>query len=281
MQRALVVDDSRAMRHYVAAGLDRYFDVEIAQDGADALEWLEEQPFDLVVSDLRMPRLDGPGLFRALRENGRRIPMILMTDQDIDPWLGTAHQLGIGHIFPKKMLSHDFDSFICTLQCLLRGEAPDLSSYLSPGGETRTFLVGSHADLPGLMEKTSEILTHYPRGTVYGAVMGLLCQHALSFGAPEGGFGPGRFLRVSVGADRQHVGISVRDPACALRRNDILEWLARPQQEGSRGWGLQMIRKFMDQCIISLNHGVSTEITCVDHLEPVEGSGPLAVFERE
>jgi CheY-like chemotaxis protein len=44
--------------------------IDIAENGAAALERIESSRYDLVISDLRMPELDGPGLFRRLKERG-------------------------------------------------------------------------------------------------------------------------------------------------------------------------------------------------------------------
>ena len=48
------------------------YHVDEATDGAEALDFLGRRPYDLVVTDLSMPRLDGPGLYREMR---RRFPM--------------------------------------------------------------------------------------------------------------------------------------------------------------------------------------------------------------
>jgi two-component system NtrC family sensor kinase len=67
-KRVLVVDDQTPVRELVAAVLaaDGHA-VETARDGADALRLLDAQAaFDLIVSDLKMPGLDGPSLYLEL-----------------------------------------------------------------------------------------------------------------------------------------------------------------------------------------------------------------------
>ena len=67
-KRVLVVDDQTPVRELVAAVLSADgHAVETARDGADALRLLDGQTaFDLIVSDLKMPGLDGPSLYLEL-----------------------------------------------------------------------------------------------------------------------------------------------------------------------------------------------------------------------
>ena len=65
----LVADDNSDMRDYVARLLRPHFNVETAVDGVDALHRVHERPFDLVLSDVMMPRLDGFGLLKAIRSD--------------------------------------------------------------------------------------------------------------------------------------------------------------------------------------------------------------------
>jgi CheY-like chemotaxis protein len=71
----LVVDDESIIAQLVAdmLGSDGY-DVDMAPHGVAALESLAKRRYDLVLSDLRMPELDGLGLFRAVQE---RFPELL------------------------------------------------------------------------------------------------------------------------------------------------------------------------------------------------------------
>ncbi|MDR3395004.1 MAG: sigma-54 dependent transcriptional regulator [Parasulfuritortus sp.] len=78
--RILVVDDEDKMRRLLEmALLAMGYDVVQAADGNEALARFAEGTFDLVLTDLRMPNLDGIGLLRALRERGEEIPVVVLT----------------------------------------------------------------------------------------------------------------------------------------------------------------------------------------------------------
>jgi two-component system NtrC family sensor kinase len=65
--RLLIVDDDPEIALTLAEMLEPDgHAIDIAENGAEALERLAGQPFDLIISDLRMPELDGPGLYREL-----------------------------------------------------------------------------------------------------------------------------------------------------------------------------------------------------------------------
>ncbi len=78
--RALVVDDQPAFRRLVARILsDDGFAVREAADGRQALGLALAEPFDLVVSDVKMPRLDGLTLLAKLRAERPALPVVLVT----------------------------------------------------------------------------------------------------------------------------------------------------------------------------------------------------------
>lgn len=80
MKRILVVDDEDKMRRLLELSLKNLGHAVIqAEDGEAALAAFDESPCDLVLTDLRMPRLDGLGLLKALRERGAEVAVIVLT----------------------------------------------------------------------------------------------------------------------------------------------------------------------------------------------------------
>jgi signal transduction histidine kinase len=77
----LVVDDNADMRDYLARTLARYFTVETAVDGEDALGALQRLRPDVILTDIMMPRLDGFGLVARLRASDATadIPVIMLS----------------------------------------------------------------------------------------------------------------------------------------------------------------------------------------------------------
>src|SRR5499426_3821104 len=79
--RILLADDNSDMREYVRRLLATNYEVEAVADGEAALQAARERPPDLIFSDVMMPKLDGFGLLKALREDERlaTIPVILLS----------------------------------------------------------------------------------------------------------------------------------------------------------------------------------------------------------
>lgn len=87
MQSILAVDDSPSMRKMVSFTLTSAgYNVVEAVDGQDAYEKAQLHAIDLVLADQNMPRLDGIGLTRKLREhpNFKSTPILILTTESSD-----------------------------------------------------------------------------------------------------------------------------------------------------------------------------------------------------
>jgi two-component system chemotaxis response regulator CheY len=84
MKKILAVDDSASMRQMVSFTLKKAgFDVTDAKDGVDALEIAKQGEFDLVISDVNMPNMDGITLISNLRglPQYKFTPMLMLTTE--------------------------------------------------------------------------------------------------------------------------------------------------------------------------------------------------------
>jgi two-component system, sensor histidine kinase and response regulator len=80
-EKILVVDDEKAIRVLLSRALAKYgqFQVEVAGDGEEALEKVEGGQFDLVLTDLKMPKMDGLELIHRISTSKPEILTVLMT----------------------------------------------------------------------------------------------------------------------------------------------------------------------------------------------------------
>ena len=116
--RVLLVDDSVSVRKFVGQMLDKAgFDVTTAADGADAMVRLAEAAFDVLVTDLEMPRVNGYELIEDVRRRAatRELPVIVLTTRAGDKHVALAKSLGVEHYVTKPVEEHAFVSLVASL----------------------------------------------------------------------------------------------------------------------------------------------------------------------
>ena len=97
MIRVCLVEEQTIVREGLRALLKLIPDITVAaeaSDGEEAIGVIEREKPDVVLLDLRMPRLDGVGLLRALRERGTLPPSLILTTFDDDAMLFEAVRAG-------------------------------------------------------------------------------------------------------------------------------------------------------------------------------------------
>jgi signal transduction histidine kinase len=79
--RILVVDDEKEIRGFLSKALTRMggFQVELAESGEEALQKMEKEPFDLVLTDLKMPKMDGLQLISEIAKSKPETLTMMMT----------------------------------------------------------------------------------------------------------------------------------------------------------------------------------------------------------
>ena len=127
--RILVVEDDRKVASFIRKGLEEEgHAVEVAGDGAEAVERATDgAPWDLVILDVMLPKGDGFGVLKTLRQEGLRMPVLMLTARDAVGDKVTGLDLGADDYLSKPFA---FEEFLARVRALLRrgggGPAPVL-----------------------------------------------------------------------------------------------------------------------------------------------------------
>ncbi len=116
MARVLLADDEEALRIMMGRQLQRAgHEVIFAEDGQAAVELLKQQEFDLVVSDMKMPRLDGMGLLAKAKELAPDTEFIILTGHGNMENAVQAFKTGNVYDYLLKPLDdiHELDAVVC------------------------------------------------------------------------------------------------------------------------------------------------------------------------
>ncbi|MCB9893794.1 MAG: sigma-54-dependent Fis family transcriptional regulator [Planctomycetes bacterium] len=164
--RVLVVDDKASMRDMLSMALSaKGMEVTQAENGQKALELAGKTPFDAIVSDLKMPKLDGLGLLRALSEKGEPPPFIMITAHGSVKDAVEAMSLGAADFMEKPFELAEFEFKVerALDEARTTGAPPKAA-----GEEALPGLIGSS---PQLLE-VADIVKRAARSTVPVLILG-------------------------------------------------------------------------------------------------------------
>jgi excisionase family DNA binding protein len=100
--RILVVDDEQAVRDLLAKTLTMAdYDVDSAPDGASAIDRLRAVEYDLLITDLKMPGMDGLSVIREARRAAPDLPVIIITGYSTEASAIEAINLGVAGYLTK------------------------------------------------------------------------------------------------------------------------------------------------------------------------------------
>jgi DNA-binding NtrC family response regulator len=111
--RVLLVDDEISVRTILKQILERSeFEADTASDGVEALEKLKNSSFDIVVSDINMPNMDGVALLKKVKETYPTMPVVFITAFGKDKIIIEAMKVGLADFIEKPF---KMDTVITTI----------------------------------------------------------------------------------------------------------------------------------------------------------------------
>jgi|WetSurSiteA1Bulk_404760.scaffolds.fasta_scaffold34976_3 CheY-like chemotaxis protein len=112
-RRVLVAEDNKNVQAVLSAALSSMgFEVSLAGDGIEALTYFLESSFDLVLTDLQMPLMDGSIVAHFIKERSPNTPVILLTGVDRETLWNKVQRGCIDSIISKPFKLDDFKKAI-------------------------------------------------------------------------------------------------------------------------------------------------------------------------
>lgn len=131
MIKILVAEDDKSLNSLVRSYLvNSGYEAVSCYDGEEALSLLREQEFDMVISDIMMPKLDGFALAKEIRAADKQIPILFMTALDDIPSQQRGYKLGIDDYVVKPF---DAELLMLRVGALLRRANIERSKELVAG----------------------------------------------------------------------------------------------------------------------------------------------------
>jgi CheY-like chemotaxis protein len=114
--RILVVDDNRVTLLFLDELLSEEYEVVTKQDPSEALDYICSDTVDLVVSDYKMPKMNGVELFNEIKRIYRNLPFIIISAEDNDDNVRRAKEAGVDSYMSKPL---NIGAFLNTVKSTL------------------------------------------------------------------------------------------------------------------------------------------------------------------
>ncbi|MCL2220242.1 MAG: response regulator [Chitinispirillia bacterium] len=297
--KVLFVDDEDYIRSMLAAYFKDKFEVmDTADCAAAALEMLGRGKYDLVVSDINMPGMDGPDFLTEVQSRHPDVKRALLTSSNIDEYVTFARSGAVSSIIPKTV-PFNFGEIEDIIMGLLTGDIFGLERYLRRGegaiiekycikssSEARTVrdaIVAQVEEKFGNSADTKIVLDEILMNAIYHAptrVGGVEKYTQYT----EVSLEPAEYVFVELGCDSEKYGIAVLDKCGALTKDIVLDKLHRQiTGEGymdESGRGLHMCRLFADRLVINIERNKRTEVVIMNYIGgKYRGYKPLYINE--
>lgn len=126
--RILVVEDDKKVATFVKKGLEEEgHEIIVAHDGNDGLKKMKESKYDLLVTDVMLPKKDGLALVRELREADNHIPVLMLTAKNTTDDIIAGLDAGSDDYITKPFA---FEELTARVRSLLRRGSYDRGAHL-------------------------------------------------------------------------------------------------------------------------------------------------------
>ena len=164
--RILIVEDNVDVARQIKSALaHELYVVDIAFDGEEGLFLGETEPYDAIILDLGLPKLDGLSILQRWRSSGNEVPVLILTSRDTWREKVTGLRTGADDYLAKPF---EFEELLARLEALIRRSTGHGSTALTcdnvflDTNSARVTMDGNLVDLTALEYRTLEYLMQHP-----------------------------------------------------------------------------------------------------------------------
>src|SRR3989338_2213897 len=99
-QKILIADDDGSVREALKLILGESYELVLVENGEEALSKLKQQQFDLILLDIKMPKLDGLEVLKRIKSDGIKSPVLVLTAYQSVEFAKEAVKLGASNYLP-------------------------------------------------------------------------------------------------------------------------------------------------------------------------------------
>ncbi len=280
--RILIVDDEPEVLDMIATFLEfkKGYTVFTATNGAMALEFLEKQDVDLVISDINMPVMKGFTLLSKIKAKYPSIRRILMTAYNVEEYFELALNYDVGTIFLKS-IPFPFEELSHSITSILSADFFGAERFFVNPQSAEFFIHTAEQIDPTI----NLLIKSIPFGTLNARlilVLNELVANAIFYGALDNDptqkmdwqfdfvLPTEKAIRLQLLWDETSYAITITDRGGKLTKRDVLYWLSRQTIRDDKGnpigigethgRGLFLARRFIDRLIINIHPQQKTEI---------------------
>ncbi len=116
--KALIVEDEVKVSDFIKKGLiEEGFEVDVAYNGLEALKYLNDNKYNVVILDIMLPELDGNEVLKRMREKGDETPVIMLTAKDELDDKVKSFEIGCDDYITKPF---SFEELLLRIKAILR-----------------------------------------------------------------------------------------------------------------------------------------------------------------
>jgi len=248
--RVLVVDDEPMVRQLLERYLTRHgLEAGTAGDGQQALEMFTQRPFDLVISDLRMPVMDGLQLLHAIKGLNPRVPFIMISGYGDIPTVVEALKAGAEN-FLTKPLEMDILAKVMQQSLSLAG------ARILPMTQMARMRQVTYLEVPSRSEYIQELICQIAHSALCVGYadcdldnnLKLALVEALTNAMEHGNhWTEGSLVRLECDLTSQRLEVSIEDQGPGFDVGSLPDPTSGEQLLSERGRGVFLMQAIMDQ----------------------------------